>query len=484
MSNDLKHKTITALFWSFVEKFGQQIMYLLTGMIVARIVSPSEYGLVGVLAVFTAFSTILTESGFTAALIRKQHVEEDDFSTVFVFNTVVSVALYLILFFCAPLIARFFDAPRLTVIARVLFLAVVFYSFGIIQHIQLTRRLAFKTLGKINLMALFLSSLGSVFLATSGYGVWALVMQTVGLAFFRTLFLWVYGQWRISFRFRFDVLRSFFGYSSRLILVSALNAIANNCYGLLIGKLYNKADVGYYNQGAKYEDIPAGIVMNTFRGVLFPVLSKVTDDHARTKRVLRRVMSALARVIFPVMFLLILIARPLIVLLISDIWLPSVPVFQILCLSGVFMPFAMLFGESFSAMGRSGLYLRYELVRKGLLFAAIFLFYQAGIEALAWVWVGYMGVSVLLSLFFMRFTLPYSFKEFAADTWLPFVISALLAFGLYRITPLFTNMYLLMGVQIVVMGTLYLAILFYFNDETLMEAVGLARKKFRERVSR
>ena len=199
--------------------------------------TPSEYGLIGILAIFVAFSTILTESGFTAALIRKPEVTERDLSTVFVFNTCVSVSLYLILFFTAPLIARFYDTPALTSVARVLFLAVVFYSFGIIQHIQLTRQLAFRMLGKINLMALFLSSTASVFLATSGFGVWALVMQTVGLAFFRTLFLWIYGQWHISFHFHAEVLRSFFGYSSRLILVSSLNAIANNFYGMLIGKL-------------------------------------------------------------------------------------------------------------------------------------------------------------------------------------------------------------------------------------------------------
>lgn len=480
MSSDLKHKTVMALFWNFVEKFGQQLIYLLTGLVVSRIVTPAEYGLVGVLTIFIAFSTILAESGFSSSLIRKQDAREIDYSTIFLFNMGVSLFLYLLLFFTAPAIAAFYETPQITPVARILFLAVIFNSSAIVQQVQMTKKLEFKLLGKINLIALFFSSLISVVLATSGYGVWALVAQTVGLAFLRTLLLWVFGAWHISFGFDFGVIRSFFGYSSRLILVSAMNAVANNFYSLLIGKIYNRSDVGYYNQANKYQEMPAGIINNTFRSVLFPVLSRVNEDAERTKRVLRRIISMMSLIIFPVMFLLIVIAKPLIVALISDVWLPSVPIFQVLCIAGAFMPFTMMFGDSFSAMGRSGLTLRYEFVRKLLLFGGIALLFKSGIIALAWLWVGYMVVSVMLSLYYMRFTLHYSYSEFLGDAYRPFLTAAVLAVGLHQTTPFFNNMYLQMGVQIVIMGVLYLSVLFLLKDETLLDGIGMAKSRFKK----
>lgn len=479
MSSELKQKTISALFWNFIEKFGQQLLYLLTGMIVARIVTSEEYGQVGILAIFIALSTILSESGFSASLIRKKELGDADCSTVFLFNLGVSIFLYLLLFFGAPFIADFYNQPELTRIARVLFVSILFYAGGLIQQVQMTRKLEFKLLSKINLSALLIASVVSVVLAVTGFGVWALVFQTVGLAFLRCLFLWIFGAWKLSLRFDFGVIRSFFGFSSRLILVSILNAVANNFYGLLIGKVYLTSDVGNYNQAYKYQDIPAGIVTNSFRAVLLPVVARVTQDPERTKNVLRRIVGTIALIIFPAMALLIIIGKPLIVALISAKWLPAVPIFQVLCVSGAFMPFALLLGDSFTAMGRSSLTLRYEAFRKVLLFAGIFFIYERGILALAWLWVGYMVLSVGLALYFMRFILHYGFAEFINDIWRYLVLAAVLAGGLYYTTPFFNNMFIQLGVQCISMGVLYVGILLLTGDEALREGLGLIRGKIK-----
>ena len=186
MSSDLKDKTVKALMWSFIEKFGQQVLYIITGMIVARIITPREYGQIGVLMIFISLSTILSDSGFSLTLTRKKDVEDKEYSTVFIFNLLISIGAYLILFFCAPLIAGYFEIPQLKIISRVLFLSVIFYSLSIVQNVMLTRKLDFKLLGKINLISLFLSSILSVTLAVCGFVLWALVAQYLGLAIFRS----------------------------------------------------------------------------------------------------------------------------------------------------------------------------------------------------------------------------------------------------------------------------------------------------------
>lgn len=477
MSSELKKQTIKALFWNFIEKFGQQLLYMITGIIVARIVTPAEYGMVGVLSIFVAFSTILSESGFMAALIRKKEPEQIDFSTIFLFNAGVSIMLYLLLFVGAPAIAQFYDNPQLVLISRVLFSAVIFYAFSLIQQVQLTKRLEFKRLSKINLSALFVASLISVVMAIYGMGVWALVAQTVGLGFFRMLLLWLFGEWKISFKFKLEVLRSFFPYSSKLILVSSLNAFANNLYALIIGRRYDATDVGYYNQANKYQDIPAGLLTNTFRTVLFPVLSRVHHESDKAYGVFHRVIGTLGLVSFPIMFLLIIIAEPLLVLLISDVWLPSVPIFQILCIAGAFTPFAWLLGESFAALGFSNLTLRYEMIRKGLLFVGVLLVYNQGVIALAWLWVLYMIVSLFLSLFFLKQILNYGYIHFFKDLFLQFSVAAVLAILLSVLPSFRDHIYLDMGVKIVLMVIIYPLVLFLLKEKNLTETISIINEK-------
>ena len=225
----LKHTTTVSLFWSFLDKFGQQIVNLATGIILMRILDPSEYGLVGALTIFIAFSGILIDSGFTRALLNRKVISSEEYSTVFFFNVGLALFLYLIFYTAAPLLAVMFHEPMITSISPT-FSSLIFNSVGIIQQTLLIRKADFRGMTKINISALFIAGIVAIVMAVTGYGVWALVMQTLVYSFFRSLFLWIYSKWTPVSIFSFKLLRSFSGLSNKLLLTSLINAFFNNIY--------------------------------------------------------------------------------------------------------------------------------------------------------------------------------------------------------------------------------------------------------------
>ncbi len=476
MHSELKEKTVSAVIWNFIEKFGQQILYLLTGVIVARLVSPEQYGLVGLLGLFVTIPTILTESGFAAALIREKEIDDDDYSSVFMYNLLMSAGLYVLMFIGAPFLASYYDEPSLTLIARVQFLSIIFYGLGLIQQIELTRNMAFKSLTKLNILALTISSITSVVMAFNGMNVWALVCQQVLFAFCRMLGLWIVGKKRVSFNLKRRVLKKYWSYSNKLILVSMLNAFANNVYALIIGKVYNKADVGYYTQANKYQEIPSSIVTNSFRPVVLSVLSKVQDEEQRALEVTRRIIGLISFVIFPSMFILATVARPFIVLLLSDIWLPSVPIFRILCLAGAFIPFTIILGDSVSTMGRSELTLRYELIRKSFLFIGLAFLFGQGIMSLAYWWIAYMVFSLLVALIIIKRILPYGIKLFSKDVSLHIIVAGIWSIVASQTESFYHNYILQIIAQGLIIAIGYVSTLYFLRDKTLKEVVIQVKK--------
>ncbi len=471
MHSELKEKTVSAVIWNFIEKFGQQILYLLTGVIVARLVSPEQYGLVGLLGLFVTIPTILTESGFAAALIREKEIDDDDYSSVFMYNLLMSAGLYVLMFIGAPFLASYYDEPSLTLIARVQFLSIIFYGLGLIQQIELTRNMAFKSLTKLNISALVISSVTSVVMAFNGMNVWALVCQQVLFAFCRMLGLWIVGKKTVSFSLKRRILKKYWSYSNKLILVSMLNAFANNVYALIIGKVYNKADVGYYTQANKYQEIPSSIVTNSFRPIVLSVLSKVQDEEQRALEVTRRIIGLISFVIFPSMFILATVAKPFLVLLLSDIWLPSVPIFRVLCLAGSFIPFTIILGDSVSTMGRSELTLRYELIRKSFLFIGLAFLFGQGIMSLAYWWIAYMIFSLLVALIIIKRIFPYGIKLFTKDVGLHIIVAGIWSIVASQTESFYHNYILQIIVQGLIIAIGYLSTLYLLKDKTYKEVI-------------
>lgn len=454
----LKHKTTVSLFWSFVDKFGQQLINLGISIILMRILDPSEYGLIGALTIFIAFSNILIDSGFTRALLNRKTISPDEYSTVFYFNVGLSLLLYLILFATAPLLARMFHDPRIEPVSRVLFLSLLLNAAGIIQQTLLIRKADFRGMTKVNMSALFIAGAVAIVMALTGYGVWALVMQTLIYAFFRSLFLWIYSKWLPLKVFSIKLLRTFTGLSNKLLLTSLISAVFNNIYPSIIAFFYPNAmkQVGYYSQASKYQEIPFSILSNTYRQVSMLVLPEINEQTERMKRVVRKMIKSLAFLSFPIGFLMILIAEPAFVFLFKDKWLPAVPYFQVLCLAGMVSPFAFVLNELFIAREKANYFLGVEIIRRGILVLLIVLLFRYGIMGLAASWVIYTWITLIISLVLTRKLIGYTLIDFVKDAF-PYAILAFVsvAAGYFITLHIDENLPFLL-VNMIVSGLLYL----------------------------
>lgn len=454
----LKHTTTVSLFWSFVDKFGQQLINLGISIILMRILDPSEYGLIGALTIFIAFSNILIDSGFTRALLNRKTISPDEYSTVFYFNVGLSILLYLILFATAPLLATMFHDPRIEPVSRVLFLSLLLNAAGIIQQTLLIRKADFRGMTKVNMSALFIAGAVAIVMALTGYGVWALVMQTLIYAFFRSLFLWIYSKWIPLKVFSIKLLRTFTGLSNKLLLTSLISAVFNNIYPSIIAFFYPNAmkQVGYYSQANKYQEIPFGILSNTYRQVSMLVLPEINEQTERLHRVVSKMMKSLAFLSFPIGFLMILIAEPTFVFLFKDKWLPAVPYFQVLCLAGMISPFAFVLNELFIAREKANYFLGVEIIRRGILVLLIALLFRYGIMGLAASWVIYTWITLIISLVLTRKLIGYTLIDFVKDAF-PYAILAFVSVTAgYFITRDIDENFPFLLVNMIVSGLLYL----------------------------
>jgi len=456
MEKTLKEKTTSALIWSFIDKFGQQIIYLATGIVLARRLSPDEYGLVAALALFTAISTTLVGSGYSRALMNKPIVTTEELNTVYYYNIGVGIFLYIILFFCAPLISMYYTKPILTPLSRVLFLTIIFTAFTNTQDFVLTKKMDLNSITKANLFSLLPASLLAMIAAIMGLGVWALVIQALLMSFFKMLTFWYYGKWSSSKIFKYSILKDLFPFSIGVLLMNLVNTIFNNIYSLLIGRFYSIHQLGIYTQGSKYQDIPTGLIYNTFRSVSTPLLSSINEDNERLKRVLSKLIKTISLICFPVLFGMILIAKPLIIALITEKWLDSVPILQILCISGIFTTLNNVLQESILAKGKSQQLLIAEILKKGILVVIILLTLKYGIIGLAWGWAGSSFFTLLVSLFLSNRIVGYSILDLFKDCLPYFLISSVLCTVAFFISKPIENNFFFLGFSLLFVGSLYI----------------------------
>lgn len=465
----LKKKTTHSLFWSFIDKFGQQILNFASMLVLMNIVAPDAHGLIASLAVFTALSTILIDSGFGRALLNRKEVSTMDYSSVFYFNAGFSIFLYLLLFFLAPFLSDLFNAPVLVPVSRVLFLALIFHAFGTVQYTILMKNADFKGITKMNMLALLIADIIAIAMSLAGYGVWALVAQIVLFAVFRTIFLWVYSSWRPVLKFSLSRLKYFFGFSSKLMLSSMISSTVNNIYPSLIAVFYPMNQVAFFNQAKRYQEIPFLTLSNTFRSVSMLILSEINDQPERLKRVVRKLIKSVAFLSFPIALMMVLVAEPTFYLFFKEKWLASVPYFQVLTLAGMLLPFTFIFNELFIAKERSAFFLGLEVVKGVVLILLIVLLFPKGIMGLAVSWVVYMIVTLLLSMIFSGKVIQYSLPDFLKDT-LPYLFMALISTVVsYFSTRVITNGILFVVVNPVMIALLYIGLCKLFRLEMTKE---------------
>ena len=474
MSDNLKQKTIVAILWSGVEKVGIQVIQFVISIIIARILFPRDYGLIAMLAIFFAVSSCFIEGGFSEALVQKKTAGKIDFSTIFFFNIGIGLLAFLLLFVFAPLIAKFFNEPKLVSLTRFMALNLIISSFGLIQNTKFRKNIDFKSLAKVRLISIGLSGIIGIVLAYKGFGVWSLAIQAVINNLSTTLLLWTFSKWYPTIEFSFQSLKDMFPFGSRLFAAGLLWNIFENIYSLVIGKCFSAADLGFYAKAKQLHERPGNILTQTIGSVTFPVFSSIQDDNARLKAGSKKMLKMIAFANFPMMLGLIVIAEPLIKVLLTDKWLQAVIYIKILSLQGLVHTIHYVNLNILKSKGRSDLYFNIGLIGNILVVMAIIIGLKWGVLGLVVgrVIVGYMGYC--LSAFYSARIINYSIREQLSDM-LPYLfISISMAVLIYLIGFSFSEQPLIkLVIQISFGAGIYFLLAKMFRLEAFEESFGI-----------
>lgn len=362
--HSLRDKTVKGVVWSGVERFSVQGFQFLVTLVIARILEPKDFGLVGMLAIFMAVAQTLIDSGFSQALIRKQNRTEEDKSTIFYFNIIISFILYLVLYAIAPWVADFYTEPQLVILMRVLCLAIIINGFAVVQRALFSSALNFKTQAKASFIAALLSGVIAVVLAFYGYGVWALVWQQLLSAIINTVLLWVYSNWYPKLVYSWQSFRKMFSFGSKLLISGLLDTIYTNMYTLVIGKVFNASSLGYYTQADRFSRLPSSNITGIIQKVTYPVLCSLQDNDEQLREKYRTLIRLSAFIIFPLMCLLAGIAHPLITFILGEKWEFAATLLIPLCLMMMWWPLHAINLNLLQVKGRSDLFLRLEIIKK------------------------------------------------------------------------------------------------------------------------
>jgi teichuronic acid exporter len=470
MSDTLRSKTIHALYWSFLEAIGLQGVQFIIGIILARLLLPEQFGLIAMLTIFMAVSESLINGGFARALIQKKEATQTDISSVFYVNIAVGLTATGILFFLAPLIAEFYNQPILSLLTKALSFTIVLNSFGMIHYVLLAKKIEFRTVTKVNLIASLLSGAIGVTLAALGYGVWSLVAQQITSTFFRTALLWFFNAWRPALVFSFKSLNEMFGFGSRVLASDLLNQIFDNIYLLAIGKLYSAVDLGYFARAKAIQEIPAQTLSSMVGRVTFPIFSSIQDEPVRLKKGAIKALTFLVMVNFPMMIGLAVIAQPLVLALLTEKWVACVPYVQLLCLVGMLFPVQLLNLNILQALGRSDLFLRLEIIKKVLIVINIMLTWHWGISAMIYGMMILSIISFYLNSYYTGVLIGYDIRE-QLRAMIPYLILAAIMGILAHIVSYlpYQNIWLRLLGQITVGVFIYICLCRLFNLKAFME---------------
>ena len=364
--DNLRAKAVSGMIWTAIQKYSTMVIKFISGIILARLLMPEDYGAIGMLLIFISLAEVFIDAGFGSALIQKKNPTQTDYSTVFYFNIVMSVILYGVLYFSAPAIAEFYRMPILCNVLRVQGLILFVYAFNVIQRNQIRKNLRFKILSKITILSSIISLIVTVIMAFMGFGVWSLVTQYFLEALIPCMFFWLTMNWRPTWEYSWKSFKELFGFGSFMFLTHLFTTFSQRITGLLIGRWFNPAIMGYYTKAdafSKYATLSiAGVMIST----TYPLYASVQDDRERLINMVKRITSTLAYITVPMLSILILIAEPLIVFLYSDRWLPSVPYFQILCFGGMAGCLQAVNQQTIAAIGKSKVFFIWTIVKESV----------------------------------------------------------------------------------------------------------------------
>ena len=477
MSETLKEKTAKGLLWGGFTGGLQQLLGLVFGIVLARKLSQADYGMIGMLAIFSAVASCMQEGGFIAALNRKKEVTQRDFNAVFWMSILTSISFYTLFWFTAPLIARFYGEPRLTALARYSFLSFLFVSFSIAPRAYIFRNMMVRQSSIIALVSMALSGAVGVLMAYQGYAYWGLATQTIVFTLSVSVFNFWFSGWRPSLHIDLRPIKEIIGFSSKLIITSIVTSVNNNVLPVLLGRFYSAGSVGNFTQANKWNTMGHSLITNMLYSIAQPVLTKTEDDKQRQKQVFRKLLRFTAFVCFPAMLCLALVSKEFIVILITEKWLDSASILRVLCLAGAIMPISYLFSNLLISRGRSVAYMwctitlclaqllgitlcvPYGISRMVIVFTIINIGW-AGI----WFWLSHGEIGLTISEA-IRDIVPYLLLAFAAVVGAHFATSGL------------SNIYIAFVVKVMMVGCFYCAALWMLGSTIFKETVLFLIKK-------
>lgn len=446
----LKSKAVSGASWSAIDTVAKFGISFLVSLVLARLLGPEEYGLIGLLTIFINVSNTIVDSGFSNAMIRKQGIKDIDYCTVFYTNLAFSLFLFVLLFFCASPIALFFNRVELVSLTRVLSLVIIINALALVQETQLVKKIDFKTQTKITIFASLISGSVGIGMAFCGCGVWSLVGQQLSSRLSNTLFLWLYNKWIPKLQFSWTSFKEMWGFGWKLLVSALINTVWKEINHVIVGKFYSPQTLGQYTRAQQFSSMGASNITSIVSRVSYPVLSSIQDDKSRLKAGYQRVIRTTMFPSFVVMMGMAAVARPMILVLIGEKWLPCVPFLQIICFSGMLYPLHAINLNMLKVQGRSDLFLRLEIIKKiiavGPLLLGIFvdIYWMLGGGFITGL------IAYYLNAYYSGPFLGYSIKDQIKDLLPSFAIALVMAIVVFLISLIELNPFILLPIQILV----------------------------------
>ena len=450
-----------------MERGGTQGIQFIVQIILARLLLPEDYGLIAIVTIFILLANVFVQSGFNTALIQKKDADDLDFSSVFYLSVFVAGLLYVILFVTSPLIANFYREPQLIPILRILAITLFFGAFNSIQNAYIAKKMMFKKLFFSSLGAILISGTAGVVAAYMGYGVWALVIQQLSNQFMITVILWFTIKWRPQLLFSFKRLKVLFSYGSKLLASALIDTFYINIRTLIIGRIHTPGVLGFYNRGEQFPQLIVSNIDGSIQSVMLPTLSAYQDDKVRVKDMVRRGIVTSSFVMLPMMVGLAVVAEPVVKILLTDKWLPSVPFLQIFCASYALMPIHTANLQAINALGRSDIFLKLEIIKKVIGIIILGVSIPFGIYAMTWGALLSNVISTFINAYPNQRLLNYSYLEQWKDIMPSVLISLVMGGVVYSFNYLTVSVGLILMLQIIIGGVVYLGLAKAFKVESL-----------------
>lgn len=475
--SSLKEKTAKGLFWGGFSNGIQQLLNLLFGIVLARLLDASDYGMIGMLTVFSAIASALQEGGFVSALTNRKETSHKDYNAVFWFSTACGISLYILLFFAAPFIAEFYKTPQLIPLSRLSFVSFVISSMSIAPRAYLFKNLKIKETTIISISSLSVSGIVGITLAANGFAYWGIAIQTISFVTVMTVLNFYFSRWKPSLQFDFRPIKEMIGFSSKLIVTNIFNIINNNLFSVLLGKFYSEREVGHFTQANKWNGMGHTLITGMINGIAQPVFTSVSEDKVRQLAIFRKLLRFTAFISFPAMLGLSLISRELIIITITEKWLPSAEILQILCIWGAFIPLINLFSNLIISRGHSSIYMWNTIILSLLQLIAVCAMYPYGLEWMLRIFV-IINISWLFVWFsFVKREIGLTLLNMLKDISPYLLLSAVLVIGVHYITVPIENLYLSMATKIILVAGLYTLVLWKLQSVILRESIEFLLKK-------